>query len=152
MRLDREDIAVNGDKRNRPPGGFAARSVAVGLLLVLAVGMPARATIRGPQSMNVSCDGTSISTGVTVTQASTGTYKVTQNSTNPISSSRVYAVSSQGNSLSTKTVSDGGTVQWTSVLPSNYTTKVFRSGAFNCNGIGLGHGNYAWNYTVTYQG
>lgn len=112
---------------------------------------PCRAANKGPQTLTVSCDGVTIKSGVSVNQGSTGAYKITQNSTSPTSNSKTWAVSAQGNSLPTKTVGNGGTVSWSSVLPSTYTTKVFRSGAANCNGVGLGHGNYAWNYTVIYQ-
>lgn len=88
-----------------------------------------------------------IKSGVTVT--ATGTYQVTQNSTSPTSGSVVWAVDTQGNSLSTKAVGNGGTATWTGVLLSLYTTKVHRNGSANCNGIGFCDGSYNWQYTVT---
>lgn len=122
---------------------------ASGSILVLG-NLPAGAAIRGPQNLTVSCDGTTTKVGVTVDQANNGTYKITQNSTNPTGSSVVWAVDTQGNSLSTRTIGNGSTATWTSVQPSNYSTHVHRYGPSNCNGISFGHGNYNWNYTVTY--
>jgi plastocyanin len=132
--------------------GLAAALVAVISML------PAGATTKGPQVLTVSCDGVSIATGVRVVFGSNGTYKIRQNSTNPSvvdgipSDTRTWAVSDNGNSLSVKTVSDGTTVSWTNVIKSGYTTKAYKAQAANCNGIGFGHGNYDWNYTVTYPG
>ncbi len=142
-------------KRNSAP---SAALLGMALLLVLALASPAGATTRGPQVLTVSCDGVTISTGVRVVFGSNGTYKIKQNSTNPSvvdgipSNTRTWAVSDNGNSLSVKTVSDGATVSWTSVIQSGYTTKAYKAQAANCNGIGFGHGNYDWNYTVTYPG
>lgn len=68
------------------------------------------------------------------------------------SNTNTWAVSDQGNSLSVKTVSDGTSVSWTNVIKSGYTTKAYKTQAANCNGIGFGHGNYDWNYTVRYPG
>lgn len=127
-------------------------------LVALALTVPAGAATRGPQVLTVSCDGVTISTGVRVVFGSNGTYKIRQNSTNPSvvdgipSNTNTWAVSDQGNSLSVKTVSDGTTVSWTNVIKSGYTTKAYKTQAANCNGIGFGHGNYDWNYTVTYPG
>ena len=106
----------------------------------------------------MSCDGVTIATGVRVVFGSDGTYKIRQNSTNPSvvdgipSNTNTWAVSDQGNSLSVKTVGDGTTVSWTNVTKSGYTTKAYKTQAANCNGIRFGHGNYDWNYTVTYPG
>lgn len=130
--------------------------VALASLVALALVVPAGAAIRGPQTLTVSCDGVTISTGVRVVFGSNGTYKIRQNSTNPSvvdgipSNTNTWAVSDQLNSLSVKTVSDGTTVSWTNVIKSGYTTKAYKTRAANCNGIGFGHGNYDWNYTVTY--
>ena len=112
----------------------------------------APATIKGPQNLTVSCNATIPKTGVTVTQNHTGNFKIKQNSTNPASTSVVWAVSGTGHSLPTKRISNGQTATWTNVLPGRYTVHVHRAGSKNCNGIGLGDGNYNWNYTVTYQG
>jgi hypothetical protein len=132
---------------------LARRTLSIGFVgVIILAGGNALATIRGPLDLTVSCDGITIQTGTTVNQNTTGNYKVRQNTTSPTSSSHVWAVSAQGNSLPHQTISNGDTAIWSSVLPSSYTTKVYRNGAANCNGIGFGHGNYTWNYTVTYQG
>jgi hypothetical protein len=129
------------------------RKVALALALsvaMLAVVAPVDAATT-TQTTSVSCDGVTIKSGVTVTHDPSGTFKITQNSTNPTSITRTYARSSNGNDLTIKTVANGGTATWTGVLASNYTVKAFRSSAANCNGWLPGHGNYSWNYTVTYQ-
>lgn len=123
--------------------------VAAGLL---ALATPAYATTQGPQTTDVSCDGTTIKTGVTVTHLRTGNFSIKQVNTNPTSSTKTWAVSARGNSLPTKTVSNNGAVIWTEVLPSSYTVKALRSAASNCNGILPGHGNYKWTYSVSYLG
>jgi hypothetical protein len=130
--------------------GAAAMLMATGLLVVAAA--PVAAATKGPQTTDVSCDGVTIKSGVSVSHVRTGTLSIKQNSTSPTSSTKTWAVSANGNSLSTKTVSNGGTASWTSVLPSTYTVRAFRSTNANCNGILPGAGNYSWNYTVTYQG
>jgi hypothetical protein len=110
------------------------------------------ATISGPHSLTVSCNSTKPKTGVKVVQRNTGTFKVRQNSSTHSSKSVVWAVSSAGNSLPTRTISTGQTATWTNVLHTTYTIHVHRSGTLDCNGLGLQDGNYNWNYTVTYNG
>lgn len=133
-------------------------SVGLAAFVALALAIPAGAATRGPQVLTVSCDGVTIATGVRVVFGSNGTYRITQNSTNPSvvdgipSDTKTWARSDQGNDLPVKTVSDGSTVSWTNVIKSGYTTKAYKAQAANCNGIGLGHGNYDWNYTVRYPG
>jgi hypothetical protein len=127
-------------------------AIAFATVAALAVASPAAATIRGPQTTAVSCDGTTIKSGVSVVHRLTGTFSIRQDAATQSSSTKSWAVSANGNSLSVKTVSTGGTVSWTSVLPSTYTVKALRSTNKNCNGILPGAGNYNWTYTVTYVG
>jgi len=89
--------------------------------------------------------------GITVTH-SYGTFKITQNSTSPTSSTKTWARSQNMNDLPIRTISNGGTASWSSVLTGTYTVKALRSTASNCNGAWPGHGNYSWNYTVTFNG
>lgn len=117
-------------------------------LLALVAPVEAASTT---QTTSVSCDGVTIKSGVTVHHDPSGTFKIKQNSTSPTSSTKTYARSSNGNDLSIKTISDGQTATWTGVIANDYTVKAFRSTASNCNGWLPGHGNYSWNYTVTYQ-
>jgi hypothetical protein len=130
----------------------AATLSSVAVAAVILPSAPAFATISGPHTLTVSCNGTYIATGVKVNHKTTGTFKITQNSSAPTSSTVTWAVSDAGNSLSTKVVSDGTTATWTSVLPSGYTVKAYRNGKANCNGILPGDGNYTWNYKVEYNG
>lgn len=129
------------------------RALAGVSVLLFASFAPAFATTAttGNQTIDVSCDGTSITSGRTVTQATDGPFKVKQVNTNPNSPSVVWAESSQGNNLPNRFITDGATGSWTGVQGnSNYHVWVHRDGASNCNGIGLGHGNYAWTYNVTH--
>lgn len=89
---------------------------------------------------------------MSVSHRSSGAFSIKQNSSNPKSSTKVTARSSNGNDLPLKTIGNGSTASWTSVLPSTYTVRAMRSGSSNCNGFLPGHGNYTWNYTVTYRG
>ena len=57
--------------------------VALTSLATLALVVPAGAAIRGPQTLTVSCEGVTISTGVRAVFGSNGTYKIRQNSTTP---------------------------------------------------------------------
>lgn len=129
---------------------MGAVTALVAMLALVMSSVPAWADhqIHGPQSTEVSCDGVTIKTGITVNQGSTGGFRIVQNSSDPDSSTRTWAVSGQGNSLPVKTANEGSPAIWTSVLSGNYTVKAFRNGQSNCNGIGFGDGNYVWNYTV----
>lgn len=125
------------------------------MVLVLGVAMLAIAAPVGAanstQTTSVSCDGVTIKSDITVDHDPSGTFWITQNSTNPTSSTWAFARSSNGNDLRAKLVSNGATVFWTSVIANHYTVRAFRSGSFNCNGWLPGYGNYSWNYTVTYN-
>jgi hypothetical protein len=121
--------------------------------MVAVAGFPALADhrIKGPQTTEVSCDGVTIKAGVSVDHSSAGTFRIRQNNTNPTSASYTWATSSEGGNLRQKRVTDGERATWTEVLPSTYRVRVYRDGAQNCNGMGFGHGNYDWNYTVRYH-
>jgi len=126
-------------------------ALALALGMILAGGV-ASARNSGTQNLTVSCDGTTVKSGYVITQSTTGGFSIKQISTNPTSPSATWARSSQGNNLPVKYVTNGATASWSSVLPSNYTTRVRRDGSYNCNGIGFGYGNYNWTYIVTATG
>lgn len=132
--------------------GWSATALAVaGSFLALAA-IPANATIRGPQTTTVSCNDTILKTAVTVAQNHTGKFQIKQNSSSPNSTTVVWAVSATGHSLPARTIGNGQTATWTSVLPSHYTVHAHRKTSSNCNGFLPGDGNYNWTYTVNYQG
>jgi hypothetical protein len=84
-------------------------------------------------------------------QASTGHFQVTQNSTSPNEETRVWARDQNGNDLKSKTItSDGDTVTWTTVEAGTYTIRAVIGGASSTNCPGPGDGSYSWNYTVNY--
>lgn len=124
--------------------------ISTGIFVIGAI--PAEAATVGPQTLTVSCNPANIATGVTVDQGATGDFKVKQNSSTPPESTRVWARDQEGNTLPSKTITDGETATWTSVLPAHYTIRAVISSAVNCNGIGIGDGNYTWKYTVTFTG
>ena len=121
-------------------------------VLMLGVAGTASASTKGPESTDVSCDGVTVKAGVSVAQRVSGGFSIKQNSSSPSSSTIVTARSSNGNDLPNKTIGTGSTASWSGVLASTYTVRALRSGASNCNGVLPGHGNYSWNYTVTYAG
>lgn len=101
-------------------------------------------------STTVSCDGSTVKSLVQVNKQSSGTYAIKINSATQSSTTNLSATSQNGNSLSWKSSSQGQTSTWTGVKAGTYTGKAKRVGSKNCNGIGLGHGNYTIGYTVTY--
>ncbi len=137
-------MSIRNGRRN------AAAVAALACTLALGVAVTATAATKGPQSTSVSCDGVTVKAGVSVTQGSQGGFSIKQNSSTNSSNTVVTARSSNGNDLPNKTIATGATASWTGVLPSTYTVRALRSGAANCNGVLPGHGNYTWNYTVTY--
>ncbi len=130
---------------------FGVLGLAVGIMMSLSVAA-SFAGVSGPNSTSVSCDGKTVKSGVQVNTTATGNFSIKQNSSNPVSVTAAYATAHTGNSLGIKNVGDGQTVTWSSVLPATYTIKARRVGSENCNGAWPGHGNYTWNYTVTYVG
>jgi hypothetical protein len=133
--------------------GIPAAAVACISTGIFVIGtIPAEAATVGPQSITVSCNPANIATGPTVVQSSTGDFKVKQDSSSPVEATRVWARDQEGNTLKSKTITDGETATWTSVLPAQYTVRAVISSAQNCNGIGIGDGNYTWKFTVTFTG
>jgi hypothetical protein len=131
--------------------------VGVAACLVIAfVGssLPASATTRGPQSLTVSCDATTVETGVSVTQKTKGNFKIALNSTSGASDPTWISARSSvsGNDLPQQARVAGETASWTSVAVATYTTRFLRRYSDNCNGILPGNGNYDINYTVTFNG
>jgi hypothetical protein len=125
-------------------------SVMVSALMVSALAVPAHAGSFSQRSTEVSCDGVTVKSASTIDHNDNGNVTIKQNNTNPTSNSVVWLRSSQGNDTGSRTLSDGETGTWTSVLSSTYTIKVRRSVEYNCNGISFGHGNYVWTYSGTY--
>lgn len=131
----------------------------VATMLVLAIALLALITTTlvpaeagsTTRAMEVSCDGVTIKYGVTVNHHPGGTFRITQNSTNPTSVSRTWATSAYDNDLPIRNIANLETATWTNVIASNYTVKVFRDGSSNCNGWRPGLGNYWWNYTVDFN-
>lgn len=132
---------------------FVRQRVTVVILLVLclvaAVAVsPAEAAFR-TSSMTISCDSVTEAQGVTVYHRF-GAFGIRQHTSNPTSSSYVYAVTHGGEGLDPQMVSDGQQAVWRSIRPGSYTVKAFRATSANCNGVGFGHGNYRIRYTVGY--
>lgn len=121
----------------------------VATLSGVALALPASATIR-TQSTEISCDAVTIKNGISVTHYG-GNYSIKQNSTAPRSTTKVWATSQNGNDLPMRMAIDGETKTW-SALAGSYTVKALRAAEANCNGVLPGHGNYTWNYTVTFNG
>jgi hypothetical protein len=126
-----------------------AGTVLVAALSGVALTLPASATTRS-QVTEVSCDGVTIKNGISVTHYG-GNYSIKQNSTSPRSTTWVWATSQNHNDLPMRMAIDGETKTW-SALAGTYTVKALRAAEQDCNGISFGHGNYTWNYTVTFNG
>jgi plastocyanin len=124
-------------------------------VISLAGVLPAQATIRGPQSTDVSCDAVTVKAGESVIFAAKGTYKIGFNSSvGGISDDATWftARSSSGNDLAAQARVAGQTATWTNVAKSTYTARFVRRFAADCNSVLPGHGNYTLNYTITYPG
>jgi hypothetical protein len=103
------------------------------------------------QSTTVSCDGSTYQTAEAMAHSvMTTPISITQNLTSPTSSSRVYLTDASGNATGSGLWTDGVTLQWGSLAVSTWTIHVRREGALNCNGSGLGHGNYNWVHSASY--
>ena len=100
----------------------------------------------------VSCDGTTVKTLATRNTTGQGNMSVFVNSATQSSTTSFNAISQNGNAVGARSAAAGQTVAWSSVLTGTYTLTAVRVGAKNCNGIGLGHGNYTLNSTWTYVG
>ena len=131
------------------------RKQIAGVVLATALGLGVTGTAFAgtkTSSSSISCDGTTTKSLAQVNTTATGTYSIKVNSATQESITGLYAVSQNGNALSTKNASAGQTVSWTSVAAATYTAKGKRVGSRNCNGILLGNGNYTLDYTITYVG
>lgn len=128
--------------------------VASASVATLLAATPSQATIRGPQSTDVSCDAVTVKAGVTVTQRVQGSFAISYNSSVNANSRDTWftARSSQGNDLSRIARVPGQTASWSSVRASNYTVRLVKRSQENCNELLPGSGNFGVNYTVTYQG
>ena len=73
-------------------GGVAAGT---GLIVGIALAPALAASKNG--TMEISCDGVTVKTGLSIVQGSTGTFKVKQNSATESSSTKFSACSSNGN-------------------------------------------------------
>ncbi len=129
---------------------FFAPAVLVAALMVSALAVPAHAGSFTNRSTEVSCDGVTVKSASTIDHNTNGNVTIKQNNTNPTSNSVTWLRSANGNDTGSRTLSDGETGTWTSVLASTYTIRVKRSTQYNCNGISFGDGNYVWTYSGTY--
>ncbi|MGW5238435.1 hypothetical protein ACWEOW_05845 [Monashia sp. NPDC004114] len=127
---------------------LTAVAVSGALALTVAVGHASAASAS--RTTTVSCDVTITSNLVTLNQSTATPTGVTfkQSSTSPSINSYVWATASTGNSLSAKAVTNGGTVAWAGVRPSNYTFKTHVVSSTNCNGGWPGDGNSTMSYTA----
>lgn len=96
-------------------------------------------------TVNVSCDAGITTTLVTLSHTK-GAIKYTQSDTGANLNRYNWAVSSNGNSLSKKATTDGGTVTWTGVKASNYTFRTRNVATVDCNWIWPGAGDSSLNY------
>lgn len=121
------------------------------MLIGVAGVIPAHAGVASA-TITVSCDGvTWQSNNSYLRQATTGPASVKQTNTSPTSSTTTHMQSITGNNTTDKTISNGQTATWTGVPADTTGYRVWgrRSVPLNCNGTGLGHGNYQWSYTQT---
>jgi hypothetical protein len=125
----------------------AVACISTGIFVIGAI--PAEAATVS-QTLTVSCNSANIATGVIVTQGSTGSFKVKQNSSSPAEDTKVWARDQNGNALKARTISSGETATWTAVSPGQYTIRAIIGSAAILNCPGSGDGSYSWNYTVTY--
>lgn len=131
-----------------------SRAMGVGAAALLLVGVAAApgTAATGSGSFAATCNPSSYpfaTNGLAYQHASKGTLKIKQTGPSALASS-VKAVSQNGNSLSVKTISNGGTAEWPDVLAGQYKVHARLSADHNCNGALPGHGNYTFKYTITY--
>ncbi len=114
--------------------------------VLIAGSLPAYAATNGPDNITINCNSAYIATGVTVTQAVTGTFKVKQNSSSPSETTKYWALNVTTNKdLSNKSVSNGQTATWTNVVAGKYQIKAVIATSKQCK-------TYTANYTATYAG
>ena len=114
--------------------------------VLIAGSLPANAATNGPDNITINCNSAYIATGVTVTQADTGDFKVKQNSSSPSETTKYWALNVTTNKdLSNKSISNGQTATWTDVVAGKYQIKAVIASSKQCK-------TYTANYTVTYAG
>lgn len=130
---------------------FTSRSfifVAVVSLFAM-IGIVPASGLTYDNTMVVSCDGQKWRGGVYTTQSRTGTWQVRHRNSSPTSHSKVMGISHNGNWLPTLEVGPGNELAtWTGVAAGVYQVHAHRKGAYQCNGIAPGHGNYTFDYTA----
>lgn len=141
-------LNTSGIKRfNRASKAFFA-AIAVSLLAIVGM-VPASGAVYN-HTMIVSCDGQKWRGGVMTTQSATGTWTVRHRNSSPTSHSKVMGISHNGKWLPTLEVGPGNELAtWYGVASGQYQVHAHRRGAFQCNGIAPGHGNYTFDYTAT---
>lgn len=125
--------------------------VTLGIGIALGAGLPAANAATKTSTINdISCNATSVKTGVSIVQGNTGAFKIKQNSATDNRRTDWTARSSSGNDLGYKVTSTGETVTWNSVLPSTYTVKARKYVPTDCAPTNpFSDGSYDVNYTVT---
>ncbi|ROS22958.1 hypothetical protein EDF34_3131 [Cellulomonas sp. PhB150] len=153
---DRLALRRTANQERSTKMGAARKTTIIALCSAFALGavaLPAEASTKH-SSTTISCDGVTWKYDISVSHATSGTFKIKQNDeTTQDSISKVTARSANGNDiLPLKFVENGQTATWTGVLPSTYQVHARRSDDKNCNGLAPGAGNYTFDYTVTYNG
>lgn len=112
----------------------------------------AHAAWSGNFTTSVSCDGVTSKTGISVAHQG-GTIGFKQVTTSPTSGSRAQMVrSSDRRQTSQKNLSNGTHATWGSQPSGLWYPRMLRTGAYNCNGVLPGHGNYSLTYNISYTG
>ncbi|NEN76798.1 hypothetical protein [Nocardioides zeae] len=124
-------------------------AVVAGAAVVMAGSALGASAASKSKSLEVECNGTSVATGTTIVQGSTGTFKIRQDSADDNRRTDWNAVSSNGNSLGYKMTGTGDTVSWSGVRPSTYTVKAKKYVPSDCSVLPFNGGSYTVNYTVT---
>lgn len=127
---------------------IAVLAAGVGIIFV-STAVAASAATKS-QTIGVSGNATSVTTGTSIVQGHSGTFKIKQNSATDNRRTDWNAVSSNGNSLGYKHTSTGDTVTWNGVLSSTYTVKARKYVPSDCSPLNpFSDGSYDVNYTVT---
>ena len=123
------------------------RVVAILLTAAAVTGFAADSASAWDGTVTSSCSTNYFKNIVTLTGG--GTMSVKQRSSTENTNQLYWAVSSNGNAVSRKATTDGGTVSWTSVASGTYTFKTTIAFNKNCNGALPGNGNTNLALTVT---
>ena len=129
-------------RKSQFAAALAAASIAIPVG-VLSAGPVNAATVNFTR--DVSCNS-GIWTNL-YTATTTGSISLTQNSSNPYSATKAHLQSTlTGRNTSDIIVFNGQTKGWTGVIHSNYRLWGTRDNTTDCNGAGLGKGNYTYYY------